>query len=157
VSRTLSAAARQSMFGSETDQVWLLLLTINHQSLSEPIRVVRNFTQITSRGNIYIAMAFDIELPGDDPDNLSQVRLRIDNVDRSIVEAIRQMDSPATCEIEVVLASSPDTVEVGPFSLTLGDVSYDQHVVEGTFKFEDILNESFPKDTFVPAKFQGLF
>jgi hypothetical protein len=145
------------MFGSETDQVWLLLLTIEHQTLSEPIRVVRDFRNITSRGNVFIAMAFDIELPGDDPDNLSQVKLRIDNVDRTIVEAIRLMDSPATCHVEVVLAATPDTVEAGPFTLTLGDVNYDQHVVEGTFKFEDILNESFPKDTFTPAKFQGLF
>ena len=34
---------------------------------------------------------------------------------------------------------------------------FDAATVEGTLLFEDVLNESFPADSFTPARFPGLF
>jgi hypothetical protein len=85
------------------------------------------------------------------------VALSIDNVDRTIVEAVRTVSSPPTASLSVVLASDPDTVEAGPFELTIREVQYDALVVTATMAVEDILNEPFPGDLFTPQNFPGLF
>lgn len=62
-----------------------------------------------------------------------------------------------TVDLSVVLASSPSTIEAGPYRFTLRDVMYDAAIVEGTMRFEDVLNEPYPADSFTPARFPGLF
>jgi hypothetical protein len=58
---------------------------------------------------------------------------------------------------EVVLASSPDTVEAGPFTMTLVAAEYDALVVTGELAFEDVLNEPFPGHGYIPSEYPGLF
>src|SRR5579885_2175455 len=89
VSRALSLAARQAVNAQETGEVFLLLLTLDHDELAAPIRVVNNTVDIVSRGNTYIAYPFQLELPAEDADQISSVRLSIDNVDRTIVQSLR--------------------------------------------------------------------
>ena len=74
---------------------------------------------IVSRGNTFTAYPFDLSLPAEDPDQISTVQLSIDNVDHSFVQSLRQISSPVTATIEVVFASSPDTVETGPSVVSL--------------------------------------
>ena len=45
----------RSAFAQETEDVWLVLLTISHADLSEDIRVVNNTVNITSRGLMFTA------------------------------------------------------------------------------------------------------
>lgn len=160
MSRNVSATFVQSVNAQETNQVFLVLLLIDHSSLTEPIRIVNNFEDISSNGATYIGCPFAITFPSDLEDQLPAVTLSIDNVDRQIVAAVRNIDptdGPATSEISVVLASSPDTIEVGPMSLTLREVSYDAALVTGTMQPEDILNEPYPGDIFSPGFYPGLF
>lgn len=157
LSRTLSQAARQAINAQETEQVFLLLLTIDHDDLAEPIRVVNNTQDITSRGDPYVAYPFEIALPGEDPESVARVTLRIDNVDRQIVQSLRQVQAPLAVALEVVLASSPDTVEAGPFNMTLVAAEYDALVVTGELAFEDVLNEPFPGHSYIPSEYPGLF
>ena len=65
MSRTLSQAARQAINAEATEQVFLLLLTIDHEDLAEPIRVVNNTETITSRGELYVAYPFVVEPLGE--------------------------------------------------------------------------------------------
>jgi cell wall-associated NlpC family hydrolase len=130
--RTLSAAARRAVFAQETEQAFLKLLAIEHESLPEPIRVVNNKVNVTSRGQLYVAFPFEIDLPESDGDHLPQVTLSICNVDQTVVRAVRSLATPPQVSLEVILADSPDTVEAGPFRLTLHGVEYDRFVVTGT-------------------------
>jgi hypothetical protein len=155
--RTVSAVARAALNAPQTDQVFLALLTIAHANLPTPIRVVNDMVNLTSRGDEYIAYPFNIDLPGESEDELPRVRLTIDNVDRQLVEAVRTLTTPPTITLEVVLASSPDTVEAGPFPFTLRSAEYDAFVVTGDLAFEDVLNEGFPAHSFTPNAFTGLF
>jgi len=157
VSRTLSLTARQAVFSQETDQVFLLLLTIAHPDMAVPVRVVNNLEAVTSRGNEFIAFPFQINLPYDKDDQITQVTLTIDNVDQQIVVGVRALSSPPTVTLEVVLAASPDTVEAGPFDFSMKSATYDSLVVEGVLGFEDILNEPFPGNAFTPQNFPGMF
>ncbi len=157
MSRALSLAARQAVNAQETGEVFLLLLTLDHDELAAPIRVVNNTVDIVSRGNTYIAYPFQLELPAEDADQISSVRLSIDNVDRTIVQSLRAISSPVAVTIEVVLASSPDTVEAGPFAMSLVQAEYDALVIQGELAFEDVLTEPFPGHAYVPADYPGLF
>lgn len=156
--RTLSDAARTSLFAAETDKVWLVLLTIDHVSLATPIRVVRDERDLVSRGNTFVGFPFDIDLPLDAAGQVSSVPLSIDNVDRTITDAIRAMGSDAcSITLEVVVHDSPDVVEAGPFLMTMVEVDGDAMRITGTLSFENILAEPFPARSFTPASHPGLF
>jgi len=157
VSRTLSLAARKAVNAQETDEVFLLLLTLDHEDITEPIRVVNNTVDIVSQGETYIAYPFEIALPDEDAESVARVTLRIDNVDRKIVKSLRSISSPSSVGLEVVMAASPDTVEAGPFNMTLVSAEYDALTVTGELAFEDVLNEPFPGHAYVPSDYPGLF
>jgi len=153
----LSPAATESAFAAETAEVWLKLLTITHPSLAQPIRVVNDTQDLVSRGETHVAYPFEIDLPMQSAEEMAEVQLSIDNVDRAIGDALGAMDGPATVSIEVVLASSPDVVEAGPFVMIMRDVEVTAAVVTATLAFEDILSEPFPAETFSPARYPGVF
>lgn len=143
-------------FASETSEAVISLLTISHGTLETPLRFVRNGINVESRGDIYLAYPFDIDLPAQDSERPPKTTLRIDNVDRQIVETLRTIVGPPTVVLEVVLASDPDVVEVGPFQFTLRNASYDMLTVEGELAFNEVLGRRFPFGTFTPASHPGL-
>ena len=110
MARTVTSAFRSAAFAQQTDQVFLVLLVINHSSLAAPIRVVNNYENVTHNGNTFVGFPFDLELPGDFEDALPSVKLTICNVDRQIVYAIRTLTGPPTITIKVVLASAPEEI-----------------------------------------------
>lgn len=149
--RALGASLQQ-----QTDEVFLVLVEIGHASLSEPIRVVNNNENVTSLGNLYVAFPFEIDLPGEDSDRPPGARLRIDNVDRTIVQTLRRIASPPTVTIRIILAATPDTIELELAGLTLRNATYDAATVTGDLAFEQIMVE--PVATMMtPAKFPGIF
>ena len=156
--RALTLAARQAIFGPQTAEVFLPLLTIAHPSLSPSLYFVSNTQNVTSRSQLYTAWPFQITLPGEFEDQVPVVQIQIDNVDRQIMEGLRVLPAPApTMTLEVVLASSPDTVEAGPFGFTLKAADYDGLYLSGTLAFEDVLNEPWPRFLFTPIVVPGLF
>lgn len=157
MSRSVSSTFRAAAFAQETDQIYLLLLTIDHADLAAPIRVVNNYADVVSSGDTYTGMPFEITLPPDNDESLSSAQLSIQNVDRQIVQAVRDIDSAPTVTLSVVLAASPNTIEAGPYEMTLRDVSYDALVVTGSLSVEDMMNEPYPGDFFTPGEFPGLF
>lgn len=154
--RQLSPTALQSAFAQETGEVWLVLLTITHPSLTTPLRFVNDMQGLTSRGNVFQPFPFEVEFPGEDADQPTDARLVIDNVDRSIVQTIREITSPPEVMMEVVLASQPDTVEASFTGLVLRNVSYDAARVQGTLRFEDIMSEPVSLQM-TPQRFPGMF
>jgi hypothetical protein len=98
------------MNAQQTNAVFLPLLTIDHADLDEPIRLVRNTEDITSRGNVYAACIFNINFPHETGDKVPSVTLVLDNPDRRFTAMLRSINTPATVTHEAVLADSPDTV-----------------------------------------------
>ncbi|MBY0262754.1 MAG: DUF1833 domain-containing protein [Phycisphaerales bacterium] len=157
MARLLSTAARTAFYAPETDEVVLLLLTIEEESLAEPIRVVHNTENIVSRGETYVAFVFSIELPVESGDAPRPVRIQIDAVDQSIIKAIREAVGQPRVTMEVVLASDPDTVEAGPFSFRLESASYTAVSVVGEISFESVERVRSNNHKFTPYLFPDLF
>lgn len=157
MSRTLSSTATSAFFAPETDEVVLLLLTIDESSLPEPIRVVHNTEDIESRGNTYLRFFFSAELPTETGDSPRPVRITIDAVDRQVVNALRAAVGQPTVTLEVVLASDPDVIEAGPFEFRLENASYTAESITGEINFAGVEQVRSAGHTFSPYLFPDLF
>ena len=154
--RTLSQNALISMMSQRTTEVWIELVTIR-DGTNVLARWAKNTETVTSRGVDYTPSWWELQLPDSDPERLPTVQFAFPNVHRDLVASVRELSNPLEVTHEVVLASTPDVVEVGPFVYTLKDIRYNATVLEGTLGFEDLLHEQFPKDKFIPTYFPGLF
>jgi len=153
----MTTALTTSAFAADTDDVWLVLVTIDHDDLSQPIRVVNNTEDITSNGNSFVAFPFDITLPDARDDAPPRARLAIDNVSREIAEAVRSITTAPTVTIEIIRAADPDTVEISWPFFRLRNVKWDVAKVTGDLTLEDFTSEPYPAGIFSPASFPGLF
>lgn len=161
MSRNVSSTLKQAVFAQETDKVFLILLKVNHADLDSPIRVVNNYSNITSTADggsqEYVGYPFEINLPEDTSENIPEVSLTIDNIDRQIVEAVRTCTGPPTATIWVVLSDSPNTIEYGPLEMTIRSTQYNAMTVTATIAPDNVLNEPYPGDLYSPQNFPGLF
>jgi len=155
--RTTSATFTQAVFAQATDEVVLELLTLEHRTLPQPIRLVRNTVDIYSRGNTYTACQFDLTWPQDKEGEPPQASLTYQNISRDLVAAVRALRTPMTATIEIVLDSSPDTVEASYSGMSVIANNYNVHVIDFTLSFERFMQEAFPGKTFGPANFPGIF
>lgn len=153
----MSTELTTSAFAQDTDEVWLVLVTIDHDDLIEPIRVVNNTEDVLSGGDTYIAFPFDVTLPDAREDAPPRARLIIDNVSREIGEAIRTITSAPGVTLEVVRAADPDTIEISWPFFKLRNVKWDAGKVSGDLSLEDFTSEPYPAGIFSPASFPSAF
>lgn len=156
MSRPVSDNFKRAAYAEETAAAYIILITIEHETLPEPFYFCSDIKNMSSRGQLYTAFPFDINLPSDSEDADPRTTIRIDNVDRRITAAIRSISSAPTLRIEVVEAGAPDTVEASFPDFQLTDVSYDSLTVSGSLTLEQFTGEPFPADIFSPALFPGL-
>ena len=152
---SISDALKAEAWSAESD-LPLVLLTIEHEDIDPPVRVVNNKVDVTSQGEIFSAFPFEIDLPDSPEDAPPRSRLRIDNVSREIGQAIRLIASPASVTIQVVRQADPDTIEAEFLGYRLSNVRYDALTVEGDLTREDFTREPYPFLTYSPAEFPGL-
>ncbi len=112
-----------------------------------------------SEGDIYLASGFDIRLLDEIEGQVPQAQLTIQNVDRRIIENIRQItsDEPVDCRLEVVLGSAVHVPEISISGLELRDIGYDVINVTGILTKKDPSSEQFPAGTFSPGRFPSGF
>lgn len=157
MSRIVSPSALQAMLARETDEVFLICMRIMHSSFAT-IRIVNNTQNVTRLDGIYQPFPFSLVLPSDTEDQIPSVTVQFDNIDGMITDAIRTIEGRPSVSFDVVLASSPDTIEAGPYNFTIVNAQYDAKTVTCVLGFEeDILNQAVPKGVYNPANSPGLF
>ncbi len=154
---TISSILRGEMFASETGDGLLYLLTLDHADLPTPIRLVRDQVNITSRGNEFIAVAFDVKLPTSDPESPDNGQLIVDNVSRDLMDVVRSISGSISVVIEFVRIDALDEVAQAYLGLSLSNIRYDFEKITGDLTAEDLYTEPLPYLTFNPAYFPGLF
>lgn len=157
MSRSLSSQSLAALHAPQTGDAFLVLLTIRHAELPQPIRVTSDAVDTQSRGDTFTAFPFELSLPDDEDNRAPRARLVIDNIDRTIVRAVRSLTSSPVVLIEIVRAASPDTVEAKFEDFRFTDISYDSRAVEGDLTIEDFTAEPYPAASFSPSLFPGLF
>jgi hypothetical protein len=157
MSRDTSLTFREAVNAQETGEAFLILLEIDHDDLSEPIRVTSDGVDTTSNGNIYTSYPFDLQLPDDTEGNIPTAQLTIDNIDRVIVESLRSISTYPTVTIKIVLASDPNTIEAEFTNFELREPQYNALLVSGKLMLKSFFREPYPGDLFLPSTFPGVF
>lgn len=162
---------RQAAYAAETGRVLILLFTLEHASLAEPILISSDptveLTELStptekvygtiSNGNTFIFYPMNIKLPDDADEGMGEMTLEIDNVHRSLVQTIRSISTPVTVKTEIILDNDLDTVEVSWPEFILSNISYNATTISGTLRPELLEKEPFPAGSFTPSYFRGMF
>jgi len=170
---SLSQSAIKAMFASETSEALILLITITDPSdLANPIRLADSYTNriaslttdtevvygVTSNGHDYIFLPFQVNLPGEQEAGAAQCSLILNYVTREAIQLIREkLTNPVSVQIDLVLASSPNTIETSFSGFKITNVSYNAEQITLDLNMVSLSREPFPSFTFTPANFPGLF
>lgn len=172
MSRAVSDSFLEALYAEETDATPVVLMTIEHDDLDEPLRFCNNPTErITTDpllyGTVrlkdetgeetYYFVPFQITLPSEGEDVQPTMQIQLSNVGRETTDLLRSTDSPAKVRIDLVTSDDPDLIEVSfpNFDLTSADIE------AGTVTLNLTLNsyatEPFPAGAYTPSGFPSLF
>jgi len=153
----ISPEATAAVFAPETEKVFLHLLTIEVAN-GAVLRFVDNNQNVTSRGYEFAAAGFTVILPEQTEDAPRPCRLAIDNTDLAIFQTIKQAAGrDVTVTVCVIMADKPDVYERGPLKYRLRNVRATKETIEGEVYDFYLADRRFPKDTYAPEDFEGLF
>ena len=153
----LDTLARAAMNAQNTGEVFLALLSLTHPDIDTPLCFVNDLEPVTSNDVVYLSWPFDLPMPELGSDTLPVLTLTIDNVDKSIWEGLKGILTPITVTLSCILKSQPDVVEAGPLVFRMKTTEVGLVSITGTLTYEDLLNEPYPYETYVPAVYPGLF
>lgn len=154
---TLSAASFKSIYASETDEVFLTLMTLNHSSFAYPITVCDEGQTVISNGIVYYGYEFMFQWPDDQDSQLPQAMLVISNVSPRLRQAVKQVNrTPISAVAQSIRASAPNLVDV-TFNFVITNIKNDGQNITGTMIFVNFYQEPFPKDLIAPHNFPGVF
>ena len=155
--RELSPAAAASALAAQTAEVWVTCLTISGTGLST-IRICNDSVPLGRTAGTFHPYAFEAELPEDTEDWNGTVPVRIDNVDREVSRKVRAYAGLPNCRLEVVLASSPNTVEMGPFDFSILTADTDETALVLSLGYADgFLDQAVLAQNYTPSNSAGLF
>ena len=152
----VSDALKRAIYSGSTERVFIMLVQITHARLVEPIRLSTDGQDTRHGGKVYQSFPFKVTLPDDKERSLPTAQLVIPNIDLSIVELIRSVDSPADVRMFLVLDGDTEKIERGPWDLKLQNVTYDIESIRATLSPVSLLSEPLPAYTFNTIDYPGL-
>ena len=154
----MSKEATEAVLAPETEKVFLYLLTIEISGGGAILRFVDNNQHITSRGEEFTAASFTIILPEQTDDAPRPCKLAIDNTDQLIFHEIKKaVGKDIYITVCVIMADKPDVYERGPLKYILRNVRVTKETIEGDVLDSYLTDRKYPRDTYSPDDFEGLF
>jgi len=154
----LSPAAARAACAPETEKTFLHLVEIEVAGGADVLRFVDNNRPVTSRGKEYVPAGFSIILPEQTGDAPRPCRIAIDNTDLAVFQAIKQAaGKEVSVSVALIAADDPDFYERGPLRYRLRNVKASKETIEGEVHDFYMADRKFPKDTYSPEDFEGLF
>jgi len=169
---SMSANALKALFDIESDDTLIVLVTIKQNpdiGINTDIRLTDTAIQRLNEtadevayGAIsntleYQFLPLEITLPNDDATSSPKCQLVIHDVTRYLVPVIRTLTGPPEITLQLVLASSPNTIEISFTGFKLTNLVYNANTISGDLTIPSLEIEPFPAHSFTPAYFPGLF
>lgn len=173
MSRRLSLDARRSLDDPNSDDFQIVLIEVTHDDMEGPVRLSSDATEFISaepltygtrsawRGaapatEYYQYVPMTLELPGDQEDVPTAVRIGFSFFDSSLAAVLRSFATPARAQIALVQAATPDLVEQQFLNLETrtSDFGLDVTVEATRWPIED---EGTPMHLMGPDRFPALF
>ncbi|QEW21229.1 hypothetical protein LA6_003437 [Marinibacterium anthonyi] len=172
--RLVSLNARTAFDAATTDEVEIALISIEHPALAAPVRLSTDPTERISADPLiygtrstwldanpatepYLFVLASAEIPGDEEDVPAAATLVLENVDKDMAAVLRSFTDRPTVHMAIVVASSPDLVEVEFRGLKIVDANGDAGQNTITISRAPIEEETVPMDRFTKDRFPGLF
>jgi len=167
--RITSIDFTRAVYAQETGVFPILLITIDHDLLSESILISTDPTErveetastliygTISNGSTYFFYPISITLPGDSDEGPSGMQMEIDNIGRDLVTIIRSLTSPPTIKVDIVLNTDVDTVLGSWPEFLLVNVKINANTIHGELMLETLIYEPYPAAVFNPSEFPGCF
>lgn len=159
MARSLPLTVVQALFAQQTSQVYLVLCEISHSSFTT-VRVVNNTQAITSDGNVYAPFPFSVILPPDQEDLQLRAQLILYDAERDIIDNLRVVAGSRElmqAKLKVIEAGNPDTILQSVSGLQVRNVTYQIGALNLDLNVDSLLNEGYPRDSFSPGNFPGIF
>lgn len=136
----------------------LMLITIRHALLANPLRFVNDNQDVVSNGHNYVAARFSVTLPDDQDRQTPRATVSIGNVSRVLSPFFERTHGArgALMTLTQILRSNPDFIE-DEVTLDLRNVVVTPLVLSGQLGFDDILNKPGTPYTYRPETAPGLF
>lgn len=139
MARDVSAPTRRDI-NSTSGTKTLELIRINHVDLPASLAFVNDNENVTSNGELFTAIHFNLEPPDDLAQGLPKARLSVDNVGREITDWLDASTGGrgATVDILYVSRATPDVVEYAT-TLELAGVSQSPVTISGDLGYKNLL------------------
>lgn len=170
---SLSASALRAMYSQETGEQIIMLITIQDPTdANNPVRLSDGYLTrlsslstdtdiiygVHSRGHDYVFLPITVGLPQEQEIGASACKLQLNYVTPEAIELIRaKLTRPTDVTIEMVLSSSPDTVEASFTGFSIIGATYSADNISLDLTMVSLTREPFPCFNFTPTNFPGLF
>ena len=179
---SMSPAALRAVFSPESDANLIMLITIYDpvntntvlfriadgyvEDPANPGKALRLSTTtddvvvygVISGGQEYSFLPIQVTLPNEDESQAPRCSLTIHDVSRYLVPFIRQqLVGPARVKLEMVLSTTPNTIEASFEGFLMTNVTYNANTVTAELTMVNYDREPFPQHSFSPIYFPGLF
>jgi hypothetical protein len=169
---SMSANALKALFDIESNDTLITLVTFKQNidiGISSNIYLTDTAVQrisetaddvvygVVSNSINYTYLPLEITLPNDDATSSPKCQLVIHDVTRYLIPSIRSLTGPPEITLQLVLSSSPNTIEISYSGFKLTNVVYNANTISGDLTIPSLEIEPFPAHSFTPAYFPGLF
>jgi hypothetical protein len=166
--RTISLNLRNALYAQNTNEVPVVLIKLWATDVpgtvirisTDPTTLISTAPQIygtLSGGAWHYFYPIMVQLPDIIDERAPTAKLAIENVSRDMVSFVRNMAAPGKCDIKVVLAATPNTIEIDYPDFDILSSQYNESILSIEVGLNALDQEPFPAGLFTPAGFPGLF
>lgn len=168
---SLQDAIKEAYASAPSDEVILFTIEMRHPKFTTPLRVVRDFKNLTARLEsdapvnggeevLFIAYPFDIQPPDTDEYGKPELTITIDNVGREIMvyieQAVRTRDV-IDVTYRLYLASDLSGPQNNPpMTMQVTSISATPQSITMVASFADLSSKAFPKRMYTLEQFPSL-
>lgn len=155
MSNELTTALKAQLFAQQSADPFLTLVTLTGTNFD--FRLVNNTKDIVSGGKVYSAFPMKIRLPADDGETARDFQIEFDNASLQLIVALRSVTEPIDCQIDMILASMPDVIQMSVPDLKVRSVSYDKSKVSARIVLDNFLSVAMTSEKYTPSLYPGMF
>lgn len=155
MSNQLSAALKAQIFGQESADPFLMLLTIT--TPTQTYRLANNSRDIVSNGYVFSAFPVKVTLPLDDGQSAREFSIELDNASLLLVRGLRSTTDPIPIQIDMILASMPDVIQMSISDLKIVNTTYDKKKITVKIVLDNFLSVAMTSEAYTPSLYPGMF
>ena len=157
MSRTLSSGTLEALLAPQTEQLFFVIVEIDHTDLGSPLRIVNNTEAVVSNGDTYQPLAFKFTPPVEADGTIKSAAIVIDNVDRQLVEAMRTILTAADVTASLIRGATPNVIEAGPWAFKGREASFTSKHVSLSLVPDNPMRRTVSIVSYKNINFPGLY